>query len=95
MDMNKAHIAERNQHIMDHAGSDFHWPENPVNGDLSIGDLTVMRSAAGYYIGSACYEFLDTEPYAGEWIGPMPYDRQSDYFATREDAAAYLSHFDD
>lgn len=46
---------------------------------ISISDLKVMRSPAGYYVGrdyceSGCADLK------------MPYSRESDYFATREQA---------
>lgn len=44
-----------------------------------VSELKVMQSAAGFYVGRDCYE--RGEP---EW--KIPFSRESDYFATREQA---------
>ncbi len=47
----------------------------------------VMRSAAGYYIGFSC----QTKDMSGY---DQPYSRESDYFATTEEAQKYLDYID-
>jgi hypothetical protein len=44
-------------------------------------DLQVLRSAAGWYVGTV---FTDASGF------PMPGSRDSGYFATREDAEGFL-----
>ena len=45
-----------------------------------ISDLQVMQSAAGYYLGRSI-----VEDFGGSLI-PVPYDRQSGYWATHAEA---------
>ena len=58
--------------------------KNPQDGEVS--DLVTMASAAGWYVGRVQYQ---TE--MGE--GWLPFDRQSHYFATREEADRYRASF--
>jgi len=51
--------------------------------DCYVSDLMVCQSAAGYYLGRMC---LDKEDGFEE-----PYSRESDYFASKEKAAAALA----
>ena len=50
---------------------------------MTISELKVLKSAAGYYVGRSCTE--DDEPGF-----PMPYSRESGYFPTREAAEGHL-----
>ena len=45
---------------------------------LKISKYKVMKSAAGYYVGRTCTEATCTIP--------MPYDRATEYFQTKEEA---------
>lgn len=55
-----------------------------------ISDLEICESAAGYYLGHTYYD--------DEWCGWLPWDRQSDYIATKQEAEqmlAYYQRYDD
>lgn len=52
---------------------------------LRISDPLVMKSAAGYYVG---LQYLEEEFQA--WL---PYDRLTDYYATKEEAEIALKTF--
>ncbi len=67
-------------------------PEEPKLGDLVVSEQIVMESAAGFYVGTACLEYCEVGACEGEspmWF-PMPYSRDSEYFATKEEAQRYL-----
>lgn len=49
-------------------------------------DLQVLRSGAGWYIGTLYEEFDES----GKRVWQEPGSRDSDYFSTEEGAAAYL-----
>lgn len=51
--------------------------------DFAISPLKVMKSAAGYYLG--------TSYTSSQMPWPAPYSRESGYFATEEEAKAALS----
>lgn len=53
------------------------------NGDLEVSEDIVMASAAGWYVGSICHD-------PDVHYHPVPYDRQSFYFETPEEAQSYL-----
>lgn len=53
---------------------------DPHEGLLVISDLHVMKSAAGYYVGRACAEWM-----GDDWL-PQPYCRDTEYFSTYENA---------
>lgn len=56
---------------------------NPTEGQLVITEPVICKTCA-YYIGSWCAEWIhDT------WI-PQPYDRYTEYMATREEAEEAL-----
>jgi hypothetical protein len=80
-----------NEHVVDtFTPLGYAFPSEPTSGDLVVGPDEVMHSAAGYYIGQHCFEFLDDgELYHGEWTGPMPYDRNTMYMS-REQAELFL-----
>jgi len=61
----------------------------PGYGDetLAITPVCVCKSNAGYYVGHWCVEFVDNDT----WL-PQPYSRDSHYFATPEEAQAYLEY---
>lgn len=67
----------------------------PMEGDLLIGQLCIMSSAAGWYLGRPCIECIKTRANFGcgdhhaEWF-PQPYNRESDYFHQKEEAENYL-----
>ena len=56
---------------------------NPQDGEVS--SLVTMASAAGWYVGHVYYD--------AEMKGWLPFDRQSHYFATREEADRYRASF--
>ena len=65
--------------------SDISYPN-----DLEVGtysDLQVMKSAAGYYVGTFYMDSLDS----GETF-LCPGSRDSQYFRTHEEASAFLSY---
>ena len=93
MDRAAAKMAARinNEAVYSNFGADYSFPDNPTDGELVISDEKVMQSAAGFYVGSDCWEYKeDDQLWFGEWTGCFPYDRQSDYFSTREAAQEYL-----
>lgn len=53
---------------------------------MVISELKVMKSGAGYYIGRSCTE--DDDPGF-----PMPYSRESGYFASAEEAQTHLDNY--
>lgn len=53
-----------------------------------ITPLKVMKSAAGYYLGHACYVEED-----GGFKYEVPYSRESGYFRTKEEAQQALELF--
>jgi hypothetical protein len=66
--------------------SDIQYPK-----DLKVGtysDQQVMKSAAGYYVGT----FYMDQLYAGSEPFLCPGSRDSGYFATYEEASAFLSY---
>ena len=71
------------------------WTFPPVAqwtpGSIVISRDMVMQSNAGHYIGQSCYEFTDfgDESIPHEWVGPMPYKRDTDYMSL-EDAQSLL-----
>lgn len=54
-------------------------------GDIEISEPIAMASAAGWYVGSLCIEDGIT----------MPYDRMTDYVATKEIAESMVSAWSD
>lgn len=58
--------------------------ENPAL-SMVVSDPIVMKSAAGYYVGSICAEREDD---GYEMV--MPYDRYSEYFNTKQAAEVRL-----
>jgi len=57
---------------------------------LSVSEPKVMESAAGFYVGQSCETELLWENGTTDII-TEPYDRLSGYFATAEEAGAYLA----
>ena len=57
---------------------------------LSVSEPKVMESAAGFYVGQSCETELLWENGTTDVI-TEPYDRLSGYFATAEEAGAYLA----
>lgn len=57
---------------------------NPVEGQLVVSEDCVMRSAAGYYVGQFCVEYLN-----GEWF-PQPWARGTKYTNTQAEAETWL-----
>ena len=57
---------------------------------LSVSEPKVMESAAGFYVGLSCETELLWENGTTDVI-TEPYDRLSGYFATAEEAGAYLA----
>lgn len=55
---------------------------------LFVSYFMVMQSAAGYYIGQYCYEDMGD----GEWL-LQPYDRDTGYYKTREQAELMLKGY--
>lgn len=58
-----------------------------------VSPLGVCQSAAGYYAGRWC---VSHETYAdgeSDWLAE-PWDRQSGYFSTAEDAARYVAYLE-
>ena len=68
--------------------------------NIVIGDLKVMKSAAGYYLGHGYY---DPEFFAEKAQKPLeqvteedcglPYSRESFYFGTKEEASHVLDFY--
>ena len=54
---------------------------------LVVSALKVMQSAAGFYVGRSCVDLAD-----GNF--EQPYSRESDYFATAEDAEPYRAYLE-
>jgi hypothetical protein len=66
----------------------------PKVGDLHIGQLVVMRSAGGWYIGRPCIECykIAANGMVAEWY-PQPYSRESaQTFPSKEEATEYLDY---
>ena len=57
---------------------------------LSVSEPKVMESAAGFYVGQSCETELKWENGTTDII-VEPYDRLSGYFATAEEAGAFLA----
>ena len=57
--------------------------DNPVEGDLIVGDPVAIKTRGFWCIGAVCFEYLD-----GGWIA-QPYDRYSVQFLTKDDAIAF------
>ena len=62
---------------------DIEFFGNRENGELEVSEDIVMASAAGWYVGSICHD-------PDVHYHPVPYDRQSFYFETPEEAQSYL-----
>jgi hypothetical protein len=95
MDRAAAKLAAQinNEEVYSNFGADYSFPANPTDGELVISDEKVMQSAAGFYVGFDCWEYKeDDQLWFGEWSGCFPYSRESEYFATREEAQAYLDY---
>lgn len=57
-----------------------------------ISCLQVMKSAAGYYLGYAYLEpYMIRDEKDGEEFEGLPYSRETEYFAIKEDAQAHLN----
>lgn len=54
-----------------------------------ISEYRVLRSAAGWYIGTGYRE----PDWPADEMYYLPYDRLTEYFATREEAEDILKHF--
>ena len=86
-------VAERNATLVTFATAQgYIFPNEELweNGIIVVSKDQVMQSAAGYYIGQACYEYLEDELFQGEWSGPMPYARDTEYMS-HIDAVALLT----
>ena len=59
--------------------------ENPKEGDLVIGEQEVLETAANFYVGRLCAEYTD-----GVWL-PLPYSRDSPYFADKKEVISVLA----
>jgi hypothetical protein len=82
-----------NEEIYDTFGPHgFDFPKEPEHQDLVVGPDVVMQSAAGYYVGQWCFEYLDDDLYNGEWCGPMPYARDTEYMS-KEHAEEWLQMY--
>ena len=66
-------------------------PAYPQIGECVVSAQMVMQSANGYYIGRECLDYNDYGGPEPEWM-PMSYSRDSEYFATAEEAQSYLEH---
>lgn len=87
MDLNSEELTRLNQVAKNQ--------QNPQEGDLLIGNLCVMASAAGYYIGRPCIECFKNhrDSSAIEWFA-QPYNRETNwYFPTKEEATTYLKEY--
>jgi len=58
---------------------------DPVEGQLVVSEDCVMRSAAGFYVGQFCVEYMPD----GEWF-PQPWDRSTQYTDSQEIAETWL-----
>lgn len=84
-------LNSRNEEIVrSYTAQGYLFPSNPSSGSLVVGPDQVMKSAAGYYIGAYCFEYLSyTDDEQHEWEGPSPYCRHTHYM-TKANAEAYL-----
>lgn len=64
----------------------------PEVGKLLISDDAICNSAAGYYVGTWCIEYMGN----GDWL-PQPYERywrEWGYFPNTEKAQAFAAQMD-
>tara|TARA_R110000765_G_scaffold374098_1_gene464573 strand:- start:222 stop:515 length:294 start_codon:yes stop_codon:yes gene_type:complete len=75
-----------NEQIVDtYTKEGFRFPDEPEALDLVIGPDVVMYNKSGYYIGQCCFEYKeDGIVYHGEWVGPLPYSRDTWYMSETE-----------
>ena len=58
-------------------------------GDYYVSPVKPMMSTAGWYAGHYCYELME-----GQWVGPMPYDRITGYYLTKEEVEDLIKRAD-